>query len=88
MGCTLSVTRNERSVSMALSNTERQRRYRSRIQRGELQKVHVVLPGEVGAKLNYLTAALNCSKAELLGRIILEEWIRQGQPISKRVKRR
>lgn len=38
---------------MALSNAERQRRYRSRIIRGELEKVHVVLPGEIGAKLEY-----------------------------------
>ena len=37
---------------MALSNAERQRRYRSRINRGELDAVRVVLPGEIGAKLS------------------------------------
>lgn len=58
---------------MALSNAERQSRYRSRIRRGELEKVHVVLPGKIGAKLDYLTTALNCGKSELLGRLPVDQ---------------
>lgn len=68
---------------MALSNAERQKRYRSRINRGELDAVRVVLPGEIGAKLDYLMAATGEGKAELLSRIILEEWDRQGQPVGR-----
>ena len=68
---------------MALSNAERQRRYRSRINRGELEAIRVVLPGEVGAKFSYLTTATGEGKAELLSRLILEEWNRQGQPVGR-----
>ena len=73
---------------MALSNAERQKRYRSRIRRGELEKIHVVLPGEVGAKLSYVMAATGEGKTELLSRLILEEWNRQGQPVGRPRRRR
>lgn len=46
----------------------------------------MVLPGEVAFMLDYLAAALQCNKTDLLGRIILEEWNRQGRLIL-RIKR-
>ena len=46
---------------------------RIRINRGELEAIRVVLPGEIGAKLDYLMAATGEGKAELLSRLILEK---------------
>jgi hypothetical protein len=64
-----------------------QARYWRKIRSGENKRIQVVLPGEVAIKLDYLAAALQCNKTELLGRLILEEWDRQGQPIPKQGKR-
>ena len=65
---------------MALSGLERQKAYRDRIRRGELKRFQVTLPLEVGIKADYLCAALQCNKTELLSRLIMEEWRRQGEP--------
>jgi hypothetical protein len=66
---------------MALSAADRQRLYREKIKRGELKRFQFALPLEIGIKVDYLCEALHCNKAELLSRLILEEWERQGEPL-------
>ncbi len=66
---------------MALSNSERQARYRNKIRRGETKRLQIALPLEVGIKVDYLCDSLQCNKTELIGRLIMEEWERQGRPI-------
>lgn len=66
---------------MALTNVERQAQYRAKIRRGELRRLQVVLPLETAIKIDYLTQTLGCNATELLGRLILEEWERQGKPV-------
>ncbi len=63
------------------ANRERQAAYRDKIRTGELKRVQMVLPLDVGIKIDYLTEALGCNKVDLFSRLILEEWNRQGQPI-------
>ncbi len=62
---------------MGLSASER-----DRIRRGELKRLEVVLPLEVGIKVDYLCRALQCTQTELFHRLLIEEWRRQGEPIS------
>jgi len=73
---------------MAKSIAERQAHYRKRISTGESKRLQFILPLETAIKLDYLAQSLRCNKTELLGRIIMEEWVRQGEPIPARVKRR
>ena len=65
----------------SLTNTHRQARYRDRQRRGELRRVTVVLPLETEAKLRYLIAHTGETQTALLGRLVMEEWHRQGCPI-------
>ncbi len=65
----------------ALTNAERQRRYKARQRRGELRPVAVVLPQEIEAKVRYLIETTGETKTALVARLILEEWLRQGCPI-------
>jgi len=67
---------------MALSNAERQRAYREKIRRGEIKRFQFALPLETGIKVDYLCGALQCNKTELFAMLILEEWKRQGEPVS------
>jgi hypothetical protein len=67
---------------MALSTADRQRLYREKIRRGEIKRFQIALPLETGIKAEYLCDALQCNKTELFARLILEEWKRQGEPIS------
>ncbi len=53
--------------------------YQERPRIGELRRVSLVLPLEVYCKLKYITEAED--KTELLTRLIMEEWHRQGEPI-------
>ena len=68
---------------MALSTADRQTVYRNKISRGELRRFQFALPLETGVKVDYLSEALQCNKTELFNRLILEEWKRQGEPVSK-----
>ncbi len=65
----------------AMTSAERQRRYKDRQRRGELRPVAVVLPLEIENKVRYLTATTGETKTALIGRLIVEEWHRQGCPI-------
>ena len=73
---------------MAKSGAERQAHYRKKITIGESKRLQFILPLETAIKLDYLVQALQCNKTELLGRIIMEEWARQGEPIPERSRRR
>lgn len=68
---------------MALSTADRQRAYRDKISRGELKRFQFALPLETGIKVDYLCESLQCNRTELFSRLILEEWKRQGKPVSK-----
>ncbi len=63
---------------MSMSSAERQRKYRKRIKSGERRRLQLVLSLEVAIKIDYLTDALQCNQVELLSRLLLEEWERQG----------
>ena len=67
---------------MALSTADRQRLYREKIKRGEIKRFQFALPLETGIKVDYLCAALGCNRTELFSRLILEEWKREGEPVS------
>ena len=68
---------------MPLSTAARQRLYREKIRRCEIKRFQFALPLETGIKVDYLCGALQCNKTELFGRLILAEWKRQGEPVSK-----
>jgi hypothetical protein len=70
------------SGHMALSSADRQRVYREKIRRGEIKRFQFALPLDVGIKADYLCDALQCNKTELFSRLILEEWKRQGEPVT------
>jgi len=55
--------------------------YQERLRIGELRRVSLVLPIEVYCKLKYITQTEGSDRTELLTRLIIEEWHRQGEPI-------
>ncbi len=65
---------------MALSNAERQRRYRAKA-RGTSSRVDLKLPFEIAIKLNYIAQHWQCTKTEALGRMLIDTWEREGNPI-------
>ena len=67
---------------MALSNSERQARFRARIKTGERKRFQFSLPLETGIKADYLCKALQCNRTELFARLLMDEWQRQGEPMS------
>lgn len=69
---------------MALTNTERQKKYRQKISTGKTKRLQIVLPLEVGIKVDCLCDSLQCNKTELIGRLLMEEWERQGRPVPDR----
>jgi len=72
-------------VAGILTNTERQARYRQKIRTGKTKRLQVVLPLQVGMKVDYLCDSLHCNKTESIGRLIMEEWERQGRPVSSKL---
>jgi hypothetical protein len=58
------------------------RRNQGRIREVGLKRFEIVLPLEVGIKADYLGRALQCTQAELFSRLLIEEWHRQGEPVS------
>ncbi len=66
---------------MPLSNTERQRRHRRKVQTGRLIRVDMRLPEDVGHKLGYLAQHWGCTKTQALSRCLMAAWEREGQPI-------
>jgi hypothetical protein len=69
---------------MAMSNTERQARYRDKIKHGEIKRIEAKLPLEDARKLDHLIAHWKCSKTETIRRLILETWDREGNPVYDR----
>jgi hypothetical protein len=67
---------------MALSTADRQKAYREKICRGEIKRFQFALPLETGIKADYLCDALQCNKTGLFAKLILEEWKRQGEPVT------
>lgn len=68
---------------MALTNSERQAKYREQIKIGERKRFQFSLPLEVGIKADYLCGALGCNKTELFAKLIRKEWKRQGCPVDR-----
>ncbi len=66
---------------MPLSNIERQRRHRQKLKTGQLIRVDMRLPEDVGNKLDYLAEHWQCLKTEALSRCLLQAWEREGRPI-------
>ncbi len=66
---------------MPLTNAQRQKRYRRKVQTGRLIRVDLCLPEEVGHKLDYLADHWDCTKTETLSRCLMETWEREGEPI-------
>ncbi len=66
---------------MALSNAERQKRYRAKAKATDQQRLEVVLPFEVAIKLKYLAGHWGCTQTEALGRLLMDAWAREGRPI-------
>jgi hypothetical protein len=69
---------------MALTNSERQAKYREQIQTGERKRFQFTLPLEIGIKADYLCQALGCNKTELFAKLIMDEWALQGSPIKRK----
>ncbi len=67
---------------MALSNAERQARFRDKVRAGELARIDAKIPYETAAKLRYLADHWQCTKADALARCLLESWERAGCPIT------
>lgn len=66
---------------MALSNKERQARYREKVTYGELVRLDMKLPLEVARKLHYLATHWQCSKVEAMSRLLMDTWEREGNPV-------
>ena len=67
---------------MALSVADRQKAYREKISRGEIKRFQFSLPLETGIKADYLCKSLHCNKTELFARLLMDEWERQGEPVT------
>ncbi len=65
---------------MAHSNAERQRRHRAKV-RATSSRVDLKLPFQIAIKLDYLAQHWQCTKTEALGRMLLDTWEREGNPI-------
>jgi hypothetical protein len=61
---------------------------RDKIRRGELKEFSFVLPLEIGIKADYLCRHLQCSYEELFDKLIMEEWTRQGEPVTGVAKKK
>jgi hypothetical protein len=65
---------------MSMSNAERQKRFRQNARHGK-QRMEFTIPAEVAIKARYLVAHFGCTQNELLARLLMEEWERQGRPL-------
>ncbi len=66
---------------MPLTNAQRQKRYRRKVQTGRLIRFDMCLPEGVGHKLDYLADHWDCTKTQALSRCLMETWAREGEPI-------
>jgi hypothetical protein len=58
---------------MPLSDAERQRRYRERMEAEGLKRYQIMVPQSVADQVRELTDILNCTKGELFTRLIEKE---------------
>ncbi|MCP5014618.1 MAG: hypothetical protein GY938_04965 [Ketobacter sp.] len=65
----------------ALSNAQRQARYRRKVQIGELKRIEVTLPLEDALKLGFLAKHWECTRTEAFRRVLLDAWNREDQPV-------
>ncbi len=65
----------------ALSNAQRQARYRRKVQIGELKRIEVTLPLEDALKLGFLAKHWGCTRTEAFRRVLLDAWNREDQPV-------
>ena len=66
---------------MALSNVERQARYRLKARNTEMMRIEARLHIEKASKLDRLAEHWNCTKTQALERAIWETWEREGSPV-------
>ncbi|MCV6614444.1 MAG: hypothetical protein OIF35_05660 [Cellvibrionaceae bacterium] len=59
---------------MPLSDADRQKRYRERMEAGGVKRYQVMLPQSVAEQVRELTSALNCTKGELFTQLIDEKY--------------
>lgn len=59
---------------MPLSDAERQKRYRERMEAEGVKRYQIMLPQSVAEQVRELTSRLNCTKGELFTRLIEEEY--------------
>lgn len=61
---------------MPLSDAERQKRYRERMEAEGVKRYQIMLPQSVAEQVRELTNALNCNKGDLFTRLIEKEYKR------------
>lgn len=61
---------------MPLSDAERQKRYRRRIEAEGVKRYQVMVPNTVAEQVKVMTGSLGCTKSELFARLIEEEYQR------------
>jgi hypothetical protein len=66
---------------MALTNAERQARYKYQAKNRELVRLEFRLHIEKASKLSRLAEHWHCTKTEALERAIIETWQREGEPV-------
>ena len=74
---------------MPLSDAERQKRYRERIQAEGVKRYQLQLPQSVAEQVHTLTTTQHCTKSELFSRLIEAEYQRQhaaSRPSNIKVK--
>ncbi len=59
---------------MPLSDAERQKRYRERMEAEGVKRYQIMLPQSVAEQVRELTGMLNCTKGELFTRLIEDEY--------------
>jgi hypothetical protein len=66
---------------MALTNAERQARYKYRAKNREMMRLEFRLHIEKASKLTRLAEHWGCTKTQALERAIMETWEREGEPV-------
>ena len=65
---------------MALSNAEKQRRYRSKIRTGELHKFEIVLGISEAVKFAAIAEHWDCTKTEAFRKLLDQAYLDMGEP--------
>jgi len=59
---------------MPLSDAERQKRYRERMEAESVKRYQIMVPQSVAEHVRELTDTLNCTKGELFTRLVEQEY--------------